>query len=176
MNKQPCVASSLRRVACVWWFMLQWIPMNPLAPSYQPRWLSGLRRSRVHSLMIVCHCVLRNWDRILVRAVKGLISRAGIVSICPLLWQRDVELQQTKPWLLGPVALWLARSLLKFLACIMITLWSGVEYRPSDSWHTLWCTVRVYSWFYIHYINMCFGINTTKIFGKNALNVLLKVC
>ena len=56
-----------------------------------PRWLSGLRRSLVHSLMIARHCVLRNWDRILVRAVKGLISRAGMVSICPLLWQRDVK-------------------------------------------------------------------------------------
>ena len=31
------------------------------------------------------HCVLINWHRILVRAVKGLIYRAGIVSICPLL-------------------------------------------------------------------------------------------
>ena len=31
------------------------------------------------------HCVLRNWDRILGRTVKGLISRAGMVSICPLL-------------------------------------------------------------------------------------------
>ena len=64
-----------------------------------PRWLSGLRRSRVHSLwLLVDHCVLRNWYRILVRAVKGLISRAGMVSICPLLWQRDVKLQQTKHW------------------------------------------------------------------------------
>ena len=62
----------------------------------QPRWLSGLMRSRVHSLwLLVDHCVLRNWDRILVRAVKGLNSRAGMVSICPLLWQRDVKLQQT---------------------------------------------------------------------------------
>ena len=62
----------------------------------QPRWLSGLRRCRVHSLwLLVDHCVLRNWDRILVRAVRGLISRAGMVSICPLLWQRDVKLQQT---------------------------------------------------------------------------------
>ena len=62
----------------------------------QPRWLSGLMRSRVHSLwLLVDHCVLRNWDRILVRAVKGLISRAGMVSIFPLLWQRDVKLQQT---------------------------------------------------------------------------------
>ena len=26
-----------------------------------------------------------NWDRIPVRAVRGLISRAGMVSICPLL-------------------------------------------------------------------------------------------
>ena len=46
--------------------------------------------------LLVDHCVLRNWDRILVRAVKVLISRVGMVSICPLLWQRDVELQQTK--------------------------------------------------------------------------------
>ena len=46
--------------------------------------------------LLVDQCVLRNWDRILVRAVKGLISRAGIVSICPLLWQRDFKLQQTK--------------------------------------------------------------------------------
>ena len=62
----------------------------------QPRWLSGLRRSRIHSpWLLVDHCVLRNWDRILVRAVKGLISRAGMVLICPLLWQRDVKLQQT---------------------------------------------------------------------------------
>ena len=29
--------------------------------------------------LLVDHCVLRNWDRILVRAVKGLISRAGMV-------------------------------------------------------------------------------------------------
>ena len=62
-----------------------------------PQWLSDLSRSLVHSLMIVRHCNLRNWDRILVRAVKGLISRAAIVSICSLLWQRDVKLQQTKP-------------------------------------------------------------------------------
>ena len=63
----------------------------------QPRWLSGLTRSCVHSLwLLVDHCVLSNWDRILVRAVKGLISRAGMVSICPLLWQRDVKLQQTQ--------------------------------------------------------------------------------
>ena len=48
--------------------------------------------------LLVDHCVLRNWDRILVRAVKGLISRAGMVSICPLLWQRDVKLQQTNIW------------------------------------------------------------------------------
>ena len=46
--------------------------------------------------LLVDHCVLRNWDRILVRAVTGLIYRAGMVSICPLLWQRDVKLQQTK--------------------------------------------------------------------------------
>ena len=39
----------------------------------QPRWLSGLRRSLVHSLMIASHCVLRNWDQIPVRAVRGLI-------------------------------------------------------------------------------------------------------
>ena len=45
--------------------------------------------------LLVDLCVLRNWDRILVRAVKGLISRAGMVSICPLLWQTDVKLKQT---------------------------------------------------------------------------------
>ena len=64
----------------------------------QPRWLSGLRRSRVHSLwLLVDHCVLRNRDRILVRAVKGLISRAGMVSICPLLWQTKLTIMF--PWL-----------------------------------------------------------------------------
>ena len=83
----------------------------------QPRWLSGLRRSRVHSLwLLVDHCVLRNWDRILVRAVKGLISRAGMVSICPLLWQRDVKLQQTNRRRRSPAVAcwasdhWVARS------------------------------------------------------------------
>ena len=45
--------------------------------------------------LLVDHCVLRNWGRILVRAVKGFISWAGMVSICPLLWQRDVKLKQT---------------------------------------------------------------------------------
>ena len=64
----------------------------------QPRWLSGLRRSLVHSLMVARHCVRRNWDQIPGRAVKGLISRAGMVSICPLLWPRDVKLQQTSYW------------------------------------------------------------------------------
>ena len=69
---------------------------SPYTECRQPRWLSGLMRSRVHSLwLLVDHCVLRNWDRILVRAVKGLISRAGMVLICPLLWQRDAKLQQT---------------------------------------------------------------------------------
>ena len=29
------------------------------------------------------------------QGIKGLISRAGMVSICPLLWQRDVKLKQT---------------------------------------------------------------------------------
>ena len=33
--------------------------------------------------LLVDHYVLRNWDR-MVRAVKGLISRAGMVSICPI--------------------------------------------------------------------------------------------
>ena len=42
-------------------------------------------RCLVHSLMIVRHCVLRNWDRILVRAVRGLIDRGDIVLICLLL-------------------------------------------------------------------------------------------
>ena len=51
----------------------------------QLRWLSGLMRRFVHSLMIARHCVVRNWDLIPVRAVRGLIARAGMVSICPLL-------------------------------------------------------------------------------------------
>ena len=71
-------------------------PAIPPSLHRQPRWLSGLTRSCVHSLwLLVDQCVLSNWDRILVRTVKGLISRAGMVSICPLLWQRDVKLQQT---------------------------------------------------------------------------------
>ena len=71
--------------------------------------------------LLVDHCVLRNWDRILVRSVKGLISRAGMVSICPLLWQRDVKLQQTKP---KP---WCIHSLLKKInhdMAIRHALWS----------------------------------------------------
>ena len=62
----------------------------------QPRWLSVMRRSFVHSLMIAPHWVLRNWDLISVRAVRGLISRTGMVSIFLLLRQRDVKLQQAK--------------------------------------------------------------------------------
>ena len=46
-----------------------WFYLPLLGPQSQPRWLSGLRCSLVHSLMIVHHCFLRNWDRILVRAV-----------------------------------------------------------------------------------------------------------
>ena len=58
--------------------------------------------------LLVDHCVLRNWDRILVRAVKGLNSRAGMVSICPLLWQWDVKLQQTNFHILHVVeGIWL---------------------------------------------------------------------
>ena len=41
--------------------------------------------------LLVDQCVLRNWDRILVRAVKGLISRGGMISTCPLLWQRGIN-------------------------------------------------------------------------------------
>ena len=76
----------------------------------QPRWLSGLMRSHVNSLwLLIDHCVLRNWDRILIRAVKGLIYRADMVSICPLLWQRDVKLKQTnKP---HPFATWVRDAL-----------------------------------------------------------------
>ena len=44
--------------------------------------------------LLVDHCVLRNWDRILVRAViEGLISRAGMVSI---LSQRDAKTPTNK--------------------------------------------------------------------------------
>ena len=87
----------------------------------QPRWLSGLRRSRVHSLwLLVDHCVLRNWDRILVRAVKGLISRAGMVSICPLLWQRDVKLQQTNKLQACPPQHYITQSLIMYFAYLII--------------------------------------------------------
>ena len=51
--------------------------------------------------LLVDHGVLRNWDWILVRAVKGLISRAGMVSICPLLWQRDVKLPTNQNHTIG---------------------------------------------------------------------------
>ena len=53
--------------------------ISPHCPR-QPRWRSGLRRSLVHSLMIdfFRHCVLRNWDRIPVRALSGLIYRADM--------------------------------------------------------------------------------------------------
>ena len=47
--------------------------------------------------LLVDHCVLRNWDRILVRAVKGFIFCWLAWSDSPLPWQRDVKLQQTKP-------------------------------------------------------------------------------
>ena len=88
-----------RHHICSWWYVPKYLCNTNtayLTSFSQPRWLSGLTRSCVHSLwLLVDHCVLSNWDRILVRAVKGLISRAGMVSICPLLWQRDVKLQQT---------------------------------------------------------------------------------
>ena len=69
-------------------------PLTPASPDGSAVW-SVVVSTRWW--LLVDHCVLRNWDRILVRAVKGLISRAGMVSIWPLLWQRDVKLQQTKP-------------------------------------------------------------------------------
>ena len=72
--------------------------------------------------LLVDHCVLRNWDRILVRAVKGLNSRAGMVSICPLLWQRDVKLQQTNQ-------------------LIQFKLLSTIKAQPQNPVHhsTTWC-------------------------------------
>ena len=116
-----------------------------------------LRRSRVHSLwLLVDHCVLRNWDRILVRAVKGLISRAGMVSICPLLWQRDVKLQQTnmlnvKYWriflwrhlslkfllfqLIGHTKRCLQKNILKIVYGSVFVIWLYLQkamYRPCD--------------------------------------------
>ena len=66
--------------------------MNPTGQENNPH----ISTSECRWWLLVDYCVLRNWDRILVRAVKGFISRAGMVSICPLLWQRDVKLQQTK--------------------------------------------------------------------------------
>ena len=78
-----------------------------------------------HWWLLVDHCVLRNWDRILVKAVKGLISRVGMVSICPLLWQRDVKLQQTK----------LPISWCVFLINYgqnMLSLWNISRWKPND--------------------------------------------
>ena len=105
-----------------------------------PRWLSGLRRSRVHSLwLLVDHCVLRTWDRILVRAVKGLISRAGMVSICPLLWQRDVKLQQTNNHSNGHIETMPAREINPFTALTRIrsqflrTQWSTRNHQRVDT-------------------------------------------
>ena len=73
-------------VAC--WTSIYWTVVSSLILLYcprQPRWLSGLRRSLVHSLIIVRQCVLRNWDRIPVRAVRGLIYCGDIILICLLL-------------------------------------------------------------------------------------------
>ena len=97
----------LRYVWKFWYFLCKWTLWSMLSMLYfsqkshntlvpAPMAERSNAYSRVHSLwLLVDHCVLRNWDRILVRAVKGLISRAGMVSICPLLWQRDVKPQQT---------------------------------------------------------------------------------
>ena len=75
-------------------------------PLRQYLWVRCLRYSLVHSLMIARHCVLINWDRIPVRAVKGLLSRGGMVSICPLLWQRelnDSQLHRTIEHMYDPI-------------------------------------------------------------------------
>ena len=54
-------------------------------------------------------------DRILVRAVKGLISRAGMVSICPLLWQRDVKLPTNQPTLvIGDIIQYVSENMTHF--------------------------------------------------------------
>ena len=119
----------------------------------QPRWLSGLRRSRVHSLwLLVDHCVLRNWDRILVRAVKGLISRAGMVSICPLLWQRDVKLQQTnKPslfmdfnWVVHDDLCGQPRWLSGLMRSRVHSLWLLVDHCVLRNWNRV--LVRAVKW------------------------------
>ena len=77
---------------------------------------------------LVDHCVLRNWDRILDRAVNGLISRAGMVSICPLLWQRDVKLQQTI--LCSGEGTWLIKH---YVVCVC----TG-PMLPCQIWHVSW--------------------------------------
>ena len=43
--------------------------------------------------MIARHCVLRQGSD---SGQDGFNFLAGMVSICPLLWQRDVKLQQTQ--------------------------------------------------------------------------------
>ena len=98
ITRRLCVLSNTKlyhQNLLLWISTKFWIAVQSnIKPNCQPRWLSGLRRtgSLVHSLMITRHCVLRNWDRIPVMAVKGLNSLAGIVSICPLLWQTGIKL------------------------------------------------------------------------------------
>ena len=122
--------------------------------------LCGLMRSRVHSLwLLVDQCVLRNWNRILVRAVKGLISRAGMVSICPLLWQRDVKLQQTNHGYytcrlkLNGYALWILAA--KVLWSCRYSLW-----QTNDNTHKT-MTYMYWSWL-------------TYIFIQNAKWLIIK--
>ena len=60
--------------------------------------IPSLRRSLVHLLMIHWLIVIVSWESgIEFRSgVEGFNVLAGMVSICLLLWQRDVKLQQTK--------------------------------------------------------------------------------
>ena len=93
-----------------------WLQMLPMRiPSSHGGWAVWGVVLSTRWWLLVDHCVLRYWDRILVRAVKGLISRAGMVSIFPLLWQRDVKLQQTKA--------------------------DENTYQNNPSHHGIWCTI-----------------------------------
>ena len=70
-------------------------PPPPSPPRILHEWYHFVRGSLVHLLMIAHHCVRRhgsNSDQ----GGEGFNFLADMVSIYPLLWQRDVKLNQTQ--------------------------------------------------------------------------------
>ena len=114
------------------------VKLQQTKPASPDGWAVWSAIEFTHWWLLVDHCVLRNWDRILVRAVKGLISRAGMVSICPLLWQRDVKTptnQQTKPTWSGGI-----ESNQKPVIVIMSP--EGGTYSFCSCSRAAWCVMR----------------------------------